>query len=53
MPTKVPFGWGEMPVLGAFLKQLEGINQTASDAAVFEGEQVKSLEPVRVREGLD
>ncbi|CAL8088656.1 unnamed protein product [Calicophoron daubneyi] len=50
---RVPFGWGEVKVLGPSLKQLEGVDQASSDAAIFQGEQVQSLEPVRVKEGPD
>ena len=53
MPSEVPQSGVEEQVLGASLKQLEGVNQATSKAAVFEGKQVESLKPVRVRKGPD
>ncbi|CAL8077345.1 unnamed protein product [Calicophoron daubneyi] len=47
MSTEVPSGREEVQVLGASLKQLESVDQTSCGAAVFEGEQIKSLESVR------
>ena len=53
MSTGVPFGRDKVQGLGVPSKQLEGVGQTVSDVAVFEGKQVESLEPVRIAEGPD
>ena len=51
MSTEVPFGWGKVQLLGASLEQLESVDQAATDATIFEREQVESLKPVWVRKG--
>ena len=51
MSTEIPFGWGEMQLLGTSLEQLESVDQAATDATIFEGERVESLGPVWLRKG--